>query len=246
MNRLMNWIVRPIAIRIGWILSKVLLDVRIDGLENLPRSTQPMILISNHFSWFDAPILDIHLPFAPAFVVATESQRHWWFRAYVSVFNGIPIWRGQVDRKAIERSIAALDQGYVLGIFPEGGMDPEYAEIVSRGQQISRYVTGRQRPILARPKSGSAWLAIRANTLILPVGLLGTERVYRNMLRFRRTPVTLRIGRPFGPLQLDPALRGKARRQRLDELADLMMQQIAALFPPENRGPYSNVELEML
>ena len=72
-----------------------------------------------------------------------------------------------------------------------------------------------------------------------PWDLLGTERVYANVLRFRRTPVTLRVGKPFGPLQIDPTLRGKARRQRLDELADLMMQQIAALFPPECSRPLS-------
>ncbi len=245
-NHMMSWLVRPIVIRVGWILSKVLLDVRVDGVENLRSSSQPMILIANHFSWFDAPILAVHLPFAPAFVVATESQRHWWFRAFVRVFHGIPIWRGQVDRDAFQKSMAALDDGYVVGIFPEGGMDPEYAELVAKGQQISRYVPGRQRPVLARPKTGSAWLAAKSNALILPVGLLGTERVYRNIIRFRRTPVTLRVGKPFGPLQLDPALRGKARRQRLDELADLMMQQIAALFPPESRGPYRNVELDTL
>lgn len=245
-NFMMSWLVRPIVIRIGWILSKVLLDVRVDGIENLSTSTDPMILIANHFSWFDAPILAVHMPFAPAFVVATESQRHWWFRAFVRVFHAIPIWRGQVDRDAFHKSLEALNEGYVVGIFPEGGMDPEYAELVAQGNQISRYIPGRRIPVLARPKTGSAWLAIKAESVILPVGLLGTERVYQNMLRFRRTPVTLRIGQPFGPLQLDPALRGRARRQRLDELADLMMQQIAALFPPEARGPYSNVELTSL
>lgn len=243
---MMARLVRPIVIRLGWILSKVLLDVRVDGIDNLRNSSQPLILIANHFSWFDAPILAVHLPFAPAFVVATESQRHWWFRAFIWVFHGIPIWRGRVDREAFQKSMEALSQGYVVGIFPEGGMDPEYAELVAQGRQISHYVTGRQRPVLAKPKTGTAWLATKANTAILPVGLLGTERVYRNMIRFRRTPVTLRIGRPFGPLQLDPALRGKARRQRLDELADLMMQQIAALFPPESRGPYRDVELKTL
>ena len=150
-----------------------------------------------------------------------------------------------MDRDAFEKSMAALGEGYVVGIFPEGGMEPEFAEMRERGIQMKGYIPGRRRPVLAKAKTGPAWLAIKANSAILPVGLLGTERVYRNMLRFRRTPVTMRIGQPFGPLQIDPTLRGKARRQRLDELADLMMQQIAALFPPESRGPYSNIEVEV-
>ncbi len=246
MNFIFRTVVRPVVLFFFRIISYILLDIRVDGHENVQHNSQPMILIANHFSWFDAPLLAICLPFAPAFVVATESQRHWWFKAFVVVFNGIPIWRGQVDRDAFNKSMDALKHGYVVGIFPEGGMEPEYAELRERGIQVSSYVPGRRRPILAKPKTGPAWLAIKANSAILPVGLLGTERVYRNMLRFRRTPVTVRIGQPFGPLIIDPTLRGKARRQRLDELADLMMQQIAALFPPESRGPYSNMELEML
>jgi len=237
---------RQLAIAAGWIISKVMLDVKVIGADNVPRSMQPLIVIANHFSWFDAPLLAVHLPSPPAFIVATESQRYWWFRGFVKVFNAIPIFRGQVDREAFRRSKLALDEGYVLGIFPEGGMDPEFAEQVARGETVSRYIPGRRIPVLARPKSGTALLAVQTNAHILPVALMGTERVYNNMLRFRRTPVTIRIGHAFGPLQIDPGLRGRARRERLDELSDLMMQQIAALFPPENRGPYRNVELVAL
>lgn len=243
MRKRLMLLTRQLAIATGWIISKIMLDVTVVGAENVPRSKHPMIVIANHFSWFDAPILAVHLPFAPAFIVATESQRYWWFRGFVKVFNAIPIFRGQVDREAFRRSKLALDEGHVLGVFPEGGMDPEFAEQVARGETVSRYIPGRRIPVLARPKSGTALLAIETKAYILPVGLMGTELVYNNMLRFRRTPVTIHIGRAFGPLQLDPGLRGRARRQRLDELSDLMMQQIAALFPPENRGPYRNVEL---
>ncbi len=246
MNIRLRYLARPIVLWFASLISKVLLDIKVDGADNLRDNSQPLILIANHFSWFDAPILSLSLPFTPAFVVATESQRHWWFRAYVKVFNGIPIWRGQVDRDAFQKSMTALDEGYVVGIFPEGGMEPELAELSAQGRQLRGCIPGRRRPVLAKPKTGPAWLATKARSAILPVGLLGTERVYRNMIRFRRTPVTVRIGQPFGPLQIDPSLRGKARRQRLDELADLMMQQIAALFPPEARGPYSNIELKML
>ncbi len=237
---------RRIAIAVGWLISKVLLDIKVDGVENLPRNAHPMIVIANHFSWFDAPIMAVHLPFAPAFIVATESQRYWWFRTLVKLFNGIPVWRGQVDREVFRRSVAALQEGYVVGVFPEGGMDPEFAEQVARGETINRYIQGRRIPVLSRPKSGTALLAVQTGSYILPVGLIGTERVYQNILKLRRTPVIMRVGRPFGPLQVEPGLRGRTRRQRLDELADLMMQQIAALFPPESRGPYRNVELTTL
>jgi 1-acyl-sn-glycerol-3-phosphate acyltransferase len=163
----------------------------------------------------------------------------------VQLYHGIPVWRGQVDRDAFRYSLQALEKGLVVGVFPEGGMNPENAARIARGEQILqvRGNASRTSAQLARPRPGAALLATQSNAHILPVGILGTERILDNIGRFRRTSITLRIGPVFGPFQMEPGLRGPARRQRLDELADFMMQRIAALMPPENRGPYRNVEI---
>jgi 1-acyl-sn-glycerol-3-phosphate acyltransferase len=234
---------RAILIAFGRLLSHILFDIRIYGRENMPRNVRPLIVIANHFSWFDAPLLAIWLPEPPAFLVATESLRHWWVRLFVNVFDCIPVWRGQVDRNAFRKSAEALEKGLPLGIFPEGGMDPDVAERVARGEQIRQFRghASRRSAQLARPRPGSALLAVQTKAHILPVGLLGTERILDNLKSFRRTGVIMRIGPMIGPFTIDPSLRGRARRQRLDELGDLMMQHIARLFPPENRGPYSNI-----
>src|SRR5215213_9741318 len=119
---------------LGRFLSFVLFKVTVEGKENLPVSSQrPLIVIANHFSWFDAPILAIHLPFPPAFLVATESLNRWWVRAFVTLFDGIPIWRGQVDRNALRLSVEALQDGKIVGIFPEGGMNPDNRDRIARG-----------------------------------------------------------------------------------------------------------------
>ena len=90
-------VLRYLLIRVGRVLSFILFDLTVHGKENLPAPNQhPLIVIANHFSWFDAPILAIHLPFYLAFVVATESLRNWWVRHFINLFDGIPIWRGQV------------------------------------------------------------------------------------------------------------------------------------------------------
>lgn len=44
-------------------------------------------------------------------MVASESQRFWFVRMFMRAFHGIPIWRGQVDRKALSAAIARLRQG---------------------------------------------------------------------------------------------------------------------------------------
>lgn len=245
MRSLLRIFLRSIVYIIVWSAAKVLLKVKVYGLENIPTDGRPIILIANHFSWFDAPILGLCLPFVPAFVVATETLRHGWVRWLVELYDGIPVWRGQVDRDAFRYSLQALEKGLVVGIFPEGGMNPENAARIARGEQILqvRGNASRTSAQLASPRPGVALLATQSSAHILPVGLLGAERILDNIHNFRRTSITLRVGPVFGPLHLEPGLRGRARRQRLDELADLMMQQIAVLMPVENRGPYRTVEL---
>ena len=97
---------------------------------------------------------------------------------------------------------------------------------------------------LTYAQPGTAYLAVQSKARILPVGLIGTEQILVNMLRLRRTDVTIHIGPVFGPLDLDPAMDRNEQRQYLGALAEQCMYRVAALFPPENRGPYRGLPLE--
>jgi 1-acyl-sn-glycerol-3-phosphate acyltransferase len=241
-------VLRALLINVlGRFLSFVFFAVSVEGKENLPSANQrPLIVIANHFSWFDAPILAIHLPFPPAFLVATESMNRWWVRGFINLFDGIPIWRGQVDRNALRLSVEGLKRGLILGVFPEGGMNPDNRERIARGEQVPeiRGHTSRRSGALVRGRSGSALLAIQSEAYILPVAIIGSEKIVDNLPRFRRTPITFRIGPVFGPLTIDESLRGPERRAQLDRLTDEMMIHIAKLFPPERRGPYTTLSLD--
>lgn len=241
-------IVRGLLINVvGRFLSFILFDIKVEGKEHLPSpNKRPLIVIANHFSWFDAPVLAIHLPFQPAFLVATESLNRWWVRAFINLFDGIPIWRGQVDRNAIRLSLEGLKRGLILGIFPEGGMNPDNRQRVARGEQIPeiRGHASRRSGALVRGRAGSALLAVQGQAYILPVAIIGSEHVIDNMQRYRRTSITFRIGPVFGPLTIDETLTGRERRAELDRLTDEMMIHIASLFPPERRGPYVDLKVE--
>lgn len=230
---------------LGRLLSRVLLKVEVIGAENMPRH-EPLIVVSNHFSWFDGPILGLHLPVRPAFLIATESNRFWYFRLFTRLYNCIPIWRGRVDRRALQSALRVLNNGGVVGVFPEGGINPQNAERRNRGEQITDTTNHMARPVaeLVHPRPGIAFLAIESQVRILPVALNGTENIWRNLARRRRTPITITIGPAFGPLQVEPTLRGRHKREEMNHLAELTMQRIARLFPPEQRGPYRCVELE--
>lgn len=235
-------VLRVGLIMIGRLFTKFLFRVTIEGAAYAPRSPHNLLVISNHFSWFDAPILSILLPFPPAYLIATEAQEKGWIRAFTTIFESIPIWRGQVDRKALTTAVTILQEGGVVGIFPEGGVMPELAELVASGQQIPelRGNMSRSSAQLVRAKTGVALLATMSEAQIMPVALIGSHQLMDNLKRWRRTPITIRIGPCFGPLTLDPNAKGQARRQQMDNLADEMMRHVAVLFPPENRGYYDS------
>jgi 1-acyl-sn-glycerol-3-phosphate acyltransferase len=233
---------RYMLIRFGRLLRPLFFDVQVAGLHHLPTQPEPLLLIANHFSWFDPPLLALSLPITPAFLVATEAQERWWVATLLRIFDSIPIWRGQVDRTALRTAVQVMQQKRIVGLFPEGGINPELAERRARGEVIAHLQgnMGRLEAQLIRARSGAALLAVMSNARILPVGLLGTERAAVNLRRLRRTAVTVRIGAPFGPLTIEPTLSGQQRRRRLDELSHQMMAQVAELLPPDNRGYYQN------
>jgi 1-acyl-sn-glycerol-3-phosphate acyltransferase len=245
-ERVLNFVLGWFLLIFGRAASRLLLNLRVEGVENVPPQG-PLIVIANHFSWFDAPLLTLYLPFQPAFLIASESQRFWFVRLFMRAFHGIPIWRGRVDREALTTALSTLRAGKVVAMFPEGGIDPRFAERRARGETIGQSTYGfvsRDDAQLTYPQPGTAFLALQSQARILPVALLGTEKILSNILRLRRTDVTVRIGQAFGPLTVESELLGTDRRQRLNRLAELIMHRIAALFPPENRGPYRNVKLE--
>jgi 1-acyl-sn-glycerol-3-phosphate acyltransferase len=222
-------------------IGRVFLKIRVEGTDNLPCQTEPLIVISNHFGWFDAFILTLFLPFQPVFLVATESQRKWYVRFFMNLFDGIPIWRGQVDRDAFRDALKVLNEGRPLGVFPEGGINPELAERIAAGELItsksgpSARIDGK----LARAKPGIALLATMSRKRILPVALHGTDQIGNNLRRLRRTPITVQIGALFGPLAIEQGLSGPRKREQINHLSDEMMYHVALMFPLEKRGPYA-------
>jgi 1-acyl-sn-glycerol-3-phosphate acyltransferase len=218
-----------------------LIKLTIVGRENIPPAG-PLIIISNHFSWFEPPLLGLHLPARPTFFAAAELAKQSRLLQFIfDPFDVIPVRRGRPDRTALRAALQRLEEGGQLLIFPEGGIDPELQEAVASGRAIpldeGQNARLDARLIPARP--GAAYLAVQSQAPILPAALLGSELVLSNMRRWRRTPVTMRFGPTFGPLEMEPGLRGTARRARLDELGHLMMSHIARLLPVENRGPYA-------
>jgi 1-acyl-sn-glycerol-3-phosphate acyltransferase len=236
----MKRLARLITFLIGIPLFHIVLQMRVVGRENLPSKGEPLILICNHFSWFEVPLLYGKLPYKIIVLGSAEVWQHPIGRFLAYAFEGIPIRRGQPERVALKRAAEVLARCQVLGIFPEGGIDPELRPLTDAGINIvgvhgqTARIPGR----LITPKPGAAYFAVASGARVLPTAVIGAEYTLANLRRFKRTPVTLVIGRPFGPLTLPSDCKGAARRTAINAYGEEMMYHIAALLPPEQRGPY--------
>jgi 1-acyl-sn-glycerol-3-phosphate acyltransferase len=223
------------------LLFRVGLKLEIEGWEHLPPGG-PLIVIGNHFSIFEAPLLIAFLPYRDGltWLAATELQESAALKFLIRLFNIIPLWRGQPDRAAIHRALDWLAAGGQVGIMPEGGVDESLRHLTTAGVQTGLHggPNSRLDAQLISPRPGAAYLAVRSGAPVLPTACLGTERIMTNLRRLRRTPVRLIIGPVFGPLTIDPSLPKVERRALLDEMGHELMRHMAALLPPANRGPY--------
>lgn len=195
---------------------RLLTDLQIVGQENLPTSG-PLLVVANHFHFGDPAAVVRATPwpleFLGGFFLIDPPLYLKWIP---HMWDYYPVHRGGASREAIHAAKAILGQNGILVIFPEGG---SWAEVL--------------RP--ARP--GTAFLAVETGAPILPIGLDGLPEVFQQLREGRRAKVTVRIGQPFGPFQVEG--RGRARRQALDEIGHEIMRQIQALIPPERHGVYS-------
>jgi 1-acyl-sn-glycerol-3-phosphate acyltransferase len=195
----------------------LLTHLEIIGQENLPAGG-PLIVVANHFSYIDPLALIRSCPWPLEFLAGARMPNAprivTWIPALWGVF---PVYRGSVSRRALRSAEQVLQQGGVLGIFPEAG---SWATVL--------------RP--ARP--GAAYLAARTGAPILPLGLDGLTEIFPALRRGRRAKVQIRIGHTFGPFRVEK--NGRSRREQLDQIGQHMMQEIAALIPEDRRGHFSS------
>jgi 1-acyl-sn-glycerol-3-phosphate acyltransferase len=89
---------------------------------------------------------------------------------------------------------------------------------------------------LLEGKQGAALLAARAAVPIVPVGIVGSDKVYSHWLKLRRPPITVRVGEPYTLPEFDM----DDRQGWLSKYTDEIMCRIASLLPPDYRGFYKD------
>jgi 1-acyl-sn-glycerol-3-phosphate acyltransferase len=152
---------------------------RIYGAEQVPQQG-PLVVVSNHASDFDPPILSSCMRRPVAYMAKEELFRVPVLSQAIQLYGAYPVKRGSADRSAIRAALASLQQGWAAGIFITGTRTPD----------------GR----ITDPKLGAAMIAAKAQAPLLPVCLYGTHRIFRKGSAIPRpAPLTIRIGAPIPP-----------------------------------------------
>lgn len=219
-----TWFVRG-TLLVGRTVYRCVTRVDVEPLEGLP-ADGPLIIASNHLSNADPPLI------ASWLTPALGRSVHWMAKqealdwpvagAFLKANGCFGIRRGAADTEAFRLAKSFLDDGRILGTFPEGTRSP----------------TGR----LQKGKEGVTLLAIRTGAPILPVAVWGTERLWPRGAKFLKPGghVHLRVGSPF-VLQRETV---DGKREDLETVTTRLMLRIAELLPPAYRGAYAETRAE--
>jgi len=197
---------------------RLLTNLEIEGKENFPKSG-PLIMVGNHFSFIDPAAFIALAPWQTLEFVGGAVTPHApkLVRFLPKLWGYLPVYRGTGSTFALKEAQKILNNGGILGIFPEGG---SWAQVL--------------RP--ARP--GAALLTAKTGAPLIPVGLVGLPNVFPSLRKFKRAKIKFKIGKPFGPFEISGS-RYDQRRQ-LDEIGHQIMGKIAKLLPPGEGGLYSS------
>ncbi len=210
------------ALMLRWFSKAVLTIIarmEVEGIERFPEKG-PVIVAVNHIHWLDVPVSIVVVPRlpGPASLLAAEKW-HKGFLGWILERSGVVfVRRGEPDRKALRRAMEILRAGGLLGVAPEG----------------TRSKTGA----LQRGKAGTAYLAYKTGAAIVPVGIWGQEKVFPALRKLRREAIHVKVGVPFTL----PESGAKVSSKDLDVYADMIMEKIASLLPPEYRGEYGKTK----
>lgn len=197
LNKLLFLFIKAIATFLAWALFRL----KVEGKDNLPKDA-PFIVASNHTSFLDPGLIQIAIPARMSWITKKDVYENWYLKPLCWVSESIPI------NGAIEKALVALEEGRVLGIFPEG----------------TRSRNGK----LKDADTGIAILALRSGRPVLPIGIKGAFEAFppgKNF--FKPYPIVVKIGKPFSFEKKD---KENIEESILNEKKDYVMDRIEELL----------------
>ena len=208
MRKFIIWLIRVII--------NLIANVKIDGMENIPKNGG-FVIATNHLGRLDVALLFYALDGDFILTIAEKYEHHWLFGPIGNAMDGIWLDRFNADVPAIRKVLTRMKAGGILVIAPEG--------------------TRSKTETMAEGKPGVAYLALKAGLPIVPVGLVGTEDrvVVERLQHFKKSEIKIIVGRSFNL----PPIQRKDRDVSLKQYTDEIMCRIGVLLPEKYRGVYA-------
>jgi len=204
------WSFKPILFAIA----KVYLRLRSEGREHIPRRG-PVLIVSNHLSHLDPPVLGITCPRPIRFMAREDLRRAPLVGPLIRRWGVIPVYRDdkRAAVSAVKLALKALEKGDVVAIFPEG----------------TRSDAGRFQP--EKVRSGAAVLALESGATVIPAGISGSfQALPKGATLIRPHPVIVRYGPPLALSSF------KNRRHTPQDIRVVTLLILEALLPEEHRA----------
>ena len=165
-------VLKPIAVALMRLLFR--LEVVNAGL--VP-ATGPVLLVSNHVSMLDPPLVGGAAPRPLVFMAKEELFRIPLFGRLIRALNARPVRRDGSDMRALKAALAVLAEGHAVLVFPEG----------TRGEEGGTLREG---------KPGVGMLAVLSGAPVVPVFVSGSGAA---LPRGRALPRPTKVRVSFGP-----------------------------------------------
>ena len=209
---------------------RLMARTKIIGLDNIP-DAGAAILASNHLSVLDSVYLPLMVERPVTFAAKSEyftgtRPQDRMIGAFLRATKQLSVDRAgaRAGQEMLEAALSLLKSGALFGIYPEGTRSPD----------------GR----LYRGRTGVGWLALRSQAPVIPVAMIGTDKLLPPGHRLPRPGrIEIRIGKPLAFDEFRDQPTGAKQRRAV---TDRVMAAIAELSGQEYAPIYASVRKEEL
>lgn len=187
----------------------LLFRVEVKGIENYTDNKGAGVIICNHVSFLDAPLLASFLPGRPMFAINTEIAKSWWVKPWLFLVEFFPL--DPTNPMAAKGLIEEVAKGKKCIIFPEG-------RLTTTGALMKVY-------------EGPGMIIDKANATMLPTRIDGVQHTLftrlKGKLKLRPFPkITITVQKPVN-FKFDENASPRDRRHFAGEqLYDIMSEMI--------------------
>ncbi len=199
--------------RIFQICFDLMYKVEVKGFENFQKAGKKVVVVANHISYLDPPLIATYLREEMTFAISPDIQKIWWIKPFLRMARTLPV--DPSNPMAIKTLVKEVQKDQKVAIFPEG--------------RIS--VTGS----LMKIYEGPGMITDKAGATVLPVRIDGTQFTHlsklKNILKRKIFPkITITVLPPvkFANINMDAASNQERRsyisRTLYDIMADMMFE----------------------